>query len=70
MKHTPSDMGMAQNYRATVTLVLVVASIYQGAFLVHVFEPQPHGSSQKASVNGTKSLRGPSTQTSAGTCEL
>ena len=35
-------MGVAQNYRARVTKVLVFGSIYQGAILVHVFEPQPH----------------------------
>ena len=33
-------MGVAQNLRAKVTLVLVFGSIYKGAALVHVFEPQ------------------------------
>ena len=32
---------MAQNPRARVTQVLVFGSIYQGAILVHVSEPQP-----------------------------
>ena len=32
---------MAQNYRARVTQVLVFGSNYQGAILVHLFEPQP-----------------------------
>ena len=35
-------MGVAQNQRDRVTQVLVFGSIYQGANLVHPFEPQPH----------------------------
>ena len=34
-------LGVAQNLRARVTQVLGFGSIYQGAILVHVFEPQP-----------------------------
>ena len=34
---------MAQNSRARVTQVLVFGSIYQGAVLVPLFEPQPNG---------------------------
>ena len=35
--------GCGSNLRARVTQVLVFGSIYQGAILVHVFEPQPYG---------------------------
>ena len=33
--------GVAQNLRARVAQVLVFSSIYQGAMLVYVSEPQP-----------------------------
>ena len=36
-----SHLSVAQNLGARVTQVLVLGSIYQGAVLVHVFEPQP-----------------------------
>ena len=36
-------MGVAQNYKARDTRVLVFGSIYQGAMLVHVAEPRPNG---------------------------
>ena len=39
MRAVWSKVGVAQNERARVTQVLVFGSIYQGAILVHLFEP-------------------------------
>ena len=41
----PEDprQSVAQNERPRVTQVSVFGSIWQGAILVHLFEPQPHG---------------------------
>ena len=35
------QVGVAQKYTARVARILVFGSIYPGAMLVHVFEPQP-----------------------------
>ena len=35
-------MGVAQISRARLTQVLVFGSIYQGAIMVNVFDPQPN----------------------------
>ena len=34
-------LGVAQSLTARVAQVLVLGSIYQGAILVHIFEPRP-----------------------------
>ena len=40
---THSHVSVAQNSRARITQVLVFGAMYQGAILVHLFEPQPCG---------------------------
>ena len=51
-------MGVAQNSRATVTQVLVFGSIYQGAILAPLFEPQPHCLRRRAFLSGPSLLTG------------